>query len=61
MVGVRAVDIHGGSCCASTERRRGEEGNQEEHVVEKNGEQVSALVLHYTDASEEAGACIQPC
>ena len=59
-VGARATGVHDGSCCASTERVRGEEGNQEEHVVEKNGEQVSIVVLHYIDMSEEVGACIQP-
>ena len=29
-------------------------------MVEKNGEQVSVLALHYTDMSEEAGARVQP-
>ena len=44
MAGARAADVHG------------EEGNREERVVEKNGEQVSALALHYTDVREEAEA-----
>jgi len=56
MAGAHAADVHGGSCCTSTKRGRGEEGNREERVVEKNGEQVSALALHYTDVSEEARA-----
>ena len=56
VAGTQVASVHGDSYCASTEQGRGKEGNREERVVEKNGEQVSALALHYTDVSEEARA-----